>query len=130
MALAVRGLKELTRTFSRAPSDVKRAYRAELRTVGEPVRFTAEQLAVSTIRRMTPAWSKMRTGVTTRLVYVAPRERGLKGRGDAPGRRPKFGTLLMDRAMQPALDRNRPRVETDFDQMLDRLVTKWDHDGP
>lgn len=130
MALAVRGLKELTRTFSKAPTDVKRAYRTELRSVGEPVRLEAESLAVSTIRKVGPDWSKMRTGVTTRLVYVAPRQRGVKGRGNQRLRRPKFGTLLMDRAMQPALDRNRHRIEGDFDQMLDRLVTKWDHDGP
>lgn len=130
MPLAVRGLKELTRTFNRAPADAKRAYRSELRTIGEPTRMTAETLAMSTIRRIGPTWSKMRTGVTTRLVYVAPRQKGVRGRGPNPKRRPKFGTLLMDRAMQPALDRNRHRIETDFDEMLDRLVVKWDRDGP
>ena len=70
----------------------------------------------------------MRTGITTRLVYVAPVQRGVKGRGR--GQRPKFGTLLMDRAMEPALEQNQHRIEADFDQMLDRLVHKWDNDGP
>lgn len=130
MALVVRGMRELTRTFQNAPKDVNRAYRDELKTVAEPVRMESEQLATSSIRRMTPAWSKMKTGVTTRLVYVAPRKRGIGGRGDDPRRRPNLGTLLMDRALQPALERNRARVEQDFDQMLDRLVTKWDQDGP
>lgn len=129
MAVAVRGLRELNRTFRQAPRDVNRAYRNELRSVGEPVRLTAETLASSTIRRITPAWARMRTGVTTRLVYVAPRQRGVRGR-DQRRRRPNLGTLLMDRAMQPALEQHRGRIETDFDQMLDRLVTKWDHDGP
>lgn len=123
-------MRELTRTFQNAPKDVNRAYRDELKTVAEPVRMESEQLATSSIRRMTPAWSKMKTGVTTRLVYVAPRKRGIGGRGDDPRRRPNLGTLLMDRALQPALERNRARVEQDFDQMLDRLVTKWDQDGP
>ena len=130
MPIAVRGLRELTRTFNNAPADVKRAYKDELRTVAEPVRMDAEQLAVSTIRKVGPDWSKMKTGVTTRLVYVAPKQRGAGGRGPSPRRRPKFGTLLMDRAMQPALDRRRPGIEQDFDQMLDRLVVKWDRDGP
>lgn len=129
MALAVRGLRELTRTFNNAPADYKRAYKAELRTVGEPVRLEAETLATSSIRRITPAWSKMKTGVTTRVVYVAPKQRGIGGRGDDPRRRPNLGTLLMDRAMQPALERNRHRVEADFDVMLDRLVSKWDREG-
>lgn len=129
MAVAVRGLRELNRTFRQAPRDVNRAYRNELRSVGEPVRLTAETLASSTIRRITPAWARMRTGVTTRLVYVAPRQRGVRGR-DQRRRRPNLGALLMDRAMQPALEQHRGRIETDFDQMLDRLVTKWDHDGP
>ena len=32
--------------------------------------------------------------------------------------------------MEPALEQNRHRIEGDFDEMLDRLVRKWDHDGP
>ena len=128
MAVAVRGLRELNRTFKHAPKDVRREIRDEYRTVAEPVRSTAEILAVSSIRRVGLNWSRMRTGITTTLVYVAPRQRGVKGRGR--GRRPKFGTLLMDRAMQPALERNEHRIEADFDRMLGRLVHDWDNDGP
>jgi hypothetical protein len=36
----------------------------------------------------------------------------------------------MERAMDPALEQNRHRIEQDFARMLDRLVSKWDHDGP
>lgn len=124
--LAVKGLKELTRTFSKAPSDVNRAYRAELRTVAEPTKSTAETLATSRIRKMTPAWAKMRVGITQKLVYVAPRQRGVKGRAGQVRRRPKFGTLMMDRAMQPALDQHQAQIARDFDVMLDRLVVRWD----
>jgi hypothetical protein len=130
VALAVRGLTELTRTFKHAAGDVNRAYRSELRDVAEPVRLTAESLATSSIRRIGPVWSQMRTGVTTRLVYVAPKQRGTGSRGNAGRKRPNLGTLLSERALQPALDRNRSRVEADFDRMLDRLVSKWGHDGP
>lgn len=130
MALAVKGMRELTRTFNHAPADVKKAYRAELRGIGEPVRVAAEQLAVSRIRRMfdSPQWARMRTGVTTRVVYVAPKQKG--ARGNSNRRRPNLGTLLATRALEPALEQNRARVEADFQHMLDRLVTKWDHDGP
>lgn len=129
MPVAVRGLAELTRTFNQAPADAKRAYRSELRDLGEPVRMSAEGLAASTIRRIGPKWSKMRTGVTTRLVYVAPRQRGVSGRGPNPRRRPNLATLLSTRALEPALERNRHRIEDDFDRMLDRLVNKWGRDG-
>lgn len=130
MPLVVRNLKQLTATFSKAPSDVNRAYRAELRTVGEPTRKSAETLATGRIRKMTVPWSKMRVGITQKLVYVAPRQRGVKGRAGQSHRRPKFGTLMMDRAMEPALREHEGQIERDFDVMLDRLVTRWDHDGP
>jgi hypothetical protein len=130
VALAVRGLTELTRTFNHAPADVNLAYRSELGDVAEPVRLTAESLATSSIRRIGPVWSQMRTGITTRLVYVAPKQRGSRGRGSLGKKRPNLGTLLSERALQPALDRSRSRVEAGFDRMLDRLVNRWDHDGP
>lgn len=126
--LAVRGMTELVRTFNHAPADVKREFRRELKSVGEPVRITAERLATSSIRRIGPNWSKMRTGVTTRLVYVAPKQRGIKGRSTR--RRPNLGTLLATRSLEPALEANRARIEHDFEQVMDRLVDKWDHDGP
>jgi hypothetical protein len=129
MPVAVRGLTQLTRLFNQAPADVKRAYRAELRTVGEPVRASAERLAVSGIRKVGPNWSRMRTGVTTRLVYVAPRERGAKGRGNQSRRRPNMGSLLRKRALEPALEQNKGRIEADFARMLDRLAAKWNRIG-
>lgn len=131
-ALAVRGLRELNRTFKHAPKDVQRGIRDEYRTVAEPVRSTAATLAVSEIRRMPRSlpWSEMRTGVTQKLVYVAPKKRGVKTRGADPRRRPNLGNLLAERALEPALERNQHRIEEDFDRMLDRLVDKWDRDGP
>lgn len=127
--IAVDGLQELTRTFAHAPKDVRLAYRKELRTVGEPVRSTAERLATQRIRKVGLKWSKFRTGVTQRLVYVAPRQRGVKGRAGQSRRRPKFGTLLAERASQPALKANEGRINKDFDDMLDRLTNKWNNEG-
>jgi hypothetical protein len=129
---AVDGLTQLNRVFKHAPADVRKEYRRELRTVAEPVRSDAERLAVSKIRRVrsSPKWARMRTGVTLKEVYVAPRQRGVKGRGRDRMRRPRFGNLLGERATQPALRRNEHRIVDDFEAMLDRLCRKWDREGP
>ena len=126
--IAVEGLADLTKTFKHAPKDVRLAYRKELRTLGEPIRTTAERLAVSEIRKIGPKWLKFRTGVTQTLVYVAPRQRGVKARGDLRAR-PNLGRRLADEVTNPALEQNKHRIESDIDDMLDRLVTKWDHEG-
>ena len=68
----------------------------------------------------------MRTGVTQPMVYVAPRQRGVKTRGDDPAARPNFGNLLADPRNEPALAQHEHRIEADFDRMLDRLVPDWD----
>jgi hypothetical protein len=122
---AVEGMRELNRLFKNAPKDVRREIRQEYRTVAEPVRSTAETLAGSSIRRIGPRWSRMRTGVTQTEVYVAPRQRGVKGRGSHPRRRPNLGTLLAKRATQPALRQHEHRIEADVDRMLGRLCRDW-----
>ena len=125
------GLRELNRTFKHAPKDIRREIRDEYRTVAEPVRSTAATLAVSSIRRIGPELvaDANRCHPNTRLCRT---RRNAVSKAAAPirGRRPNLGTLLAERALEPALEQNRHRIEADFDRMLDRLVTKWDHDGP
>jgi hypothetical protein len=84
---------------------------------------------MSSIRGMprSPNWSRMRVGVTRNLVYVAPRQKGTRGRG--PRRRPKFADLLMGRAMEPALERNTPGIERHFDQLLDQVADGFNRGG-
>jgi hypothetical protein len=130
MPVAVRGLRELNRTFKHAPKDVRREIRDEYRTVAEPIRSTAATLATSSIRRIGPNWSQMRTGVTQRLVYVAPKQRGVTARGQNPRRRPNLAGLLAERALEPALAQHGHRIEADFDRMLGRLCHKWGTEGP
>jgi hypothetical protein len=67
----------------------------------------------------------MRVGVTQRLVYVAPRERGVKSRGPDPRGRPKFATLMEARAMDPALERNEPMIERQVEALFDDLAADW-----
>ena len=123
--VAVRGLRELNRTFKHAPKDVRRAIRDEYRTVAEPVRSTAATLAASSIRRIGPKWSQMRTGVTQRLVYVAPKQRGVKTRGADPRRRPNLGDLLADTCPRagasPARTPDRSRLRPDARPARPRL---------
>ena len=115
----MRGLRELNRAFNLTGKDLKKELRDEIKAVGEPVRQLAEAKAVSEIRNVGVRWSGMRLGVTTKVGYVAPKARR---RGGSP--RPKFGTLLMERAMLPALAQSEPMTIRRFDAMIDRLADK------
>ena len=90
------------------------------------------------IRRMphSPQWSKMRVGVNRNLVYVAPRQRGLKSKGARAARTQKaqnaatkFAGFLMDKAMEPALAQHAPEVEARFAELLDREIDKFNRGG-
>lgn len=124
--IAVRGLRDLTRAFAAADKTLQRELRTRLRDAAEPVRADAQASASREIRnvRENSSWSRMRVGVTQRLVYVAPRERGAQRARQK--RRPQFGDLLMNRAMAPALERNRDRVLRELDDMLGDVGKAWE----
>lgn len=122
----VKGLRDLQRAFQLADRTLRLELRDGLRDAAEPVRQDAETLAVSSIARVGPDWSRMRTGVTSRLVYVAPRQRGVKGRGRDRYRRRKFADILAGRAMEPALERNVGEVARRLDRVLDRVGKEWE----
>jgi len=121
--LEVENLRELQRLFAKADKDVRLGERKAMRDVAEPVRRDVETLTETRIRRMprSPKWSRMRTGVTQNLVYVAPRQRGI-GRGDHPAKRPNLAVLIRTRAMDPAEAKNAPIVRARFEQLLDRIA--------
>lgn len=125
-AVILKGQRELLRAFNAAGKDARKEIRDELRGVAEPIRADAEQLAEETIPRIGPRWSRMRIGVTTKLVYVAPMERGVR-HFDDPRARPKFADLLMGRAMEPALERNRDRAAQAVEAALDHLERGWEN---
>ncbi len=126
MPVAVRGLRELNQALRRADRTTRAEFRTGFRKIAEPVRLEAERLALSDITRITQPWARMRTGVTTKLVYVAPRQRGIKGRGDDPRRRPKFADLMMNRALAPALERKKGEVEHDIERLIDHVADEFD----
>ena len=71
----------------------------------------------------------MRVGITRTLVYVAPRQRGA-GRGRGGSHRPNLAPLLMDKAMQPALDQHASEIETRFEDFLGIIADDFNHGTP
>jgi hypothetical protein len=118
--IKVHGLAELQRTFARIDKNLSKEVRKELREVAVPVRDDAAARAAREIRNITPPWARMRIGVTRHSVYVAPVERGRR----SELRRPNLAGLLMDRAMQPALDAHEDDIEHALGEMLDNLMEK------
>lgn len=116
-AVSVRGLRELNQAFARADKDTRKFVREAEKEVAEPIRVTAEHMAATNIRKIGQRWPQMRIGVTTKVVYVAPKSKGRKG-----SKRKNLAGLLMDKAMQPALDRHRGRVEHDLEKALDKMA--------
>lgn len=127
--VTVIGLRELTTAFATIGGQVNTEFRAAERQIAEPVRRDAEALTGSQIRNMhrSPRWMKMRTGITRTLVYVAPRQRGVKGRGRNPRSRPNLADLMMKRAMEPALKRHTAEIERELEQVLDRVARDFNH---
>jgi hypothetical protein len=123
-AIRVRGLAELQRAFKRVDVDMRVGLKGLLLAAAEPARVRAEQLATSNITNLHAGdkWGRMRTGVTTRVVYIAPKTRGARGFG--PQKRPSFGPMLLEEAMEPALDQTRPEVYALVEIALDRLLER------
>lgn len=144
-SVRIKNFRELNAAFARADKRVRREYQGELRRASEPVRAEAQELAGSRIRNVQSGdpWSKMRVGITRRSVYVAPAQRGSRSKITARTaffglvttgfnlgtRRPNLAGLLMDRAMQPALDNNLGEVEDRINDWLDDVERDWGRGG-
>lgn len=122
-AIRVDGLRELNRAFARADRTMRLEKNKALREAVEVVRSEAEVRAVAEIPRIGIDWSRMRTGVTTKVVYVAPKQRG--ARGNSTRRRPNLAGKLMDEAMAPALQNNRQRVINELEDALAKMERAW-----
>lgn len=111
----VSGRAELERAFAELGRDVRVGMRPALREVGEVVRADAQSRAGANIRNIGPTWERMRLGVTLRAVYIAPRTHA---NGGSP--RPNLAPLLMDMAMQPALDAHQEAALARIDELVNR----------
>ncbi len=119
-AIRVRGLKELTRDFRKISKDLNKEMTRKLKDAAEPVRTGAEQKALSSIRNMrrTPRWAEMRIGVSTAQgrVYMVPQARRAGGSG-----RTNLKGLLLDRAMDPALEDKSDEVTDNINNLLGHI---------
>lgn len=123
--LEIEGLGELQRALSRIDKTLARDLKAEFRAAANPVAVMAEGLAREQIRRMTIPWSRMRVGVTSDLVYIAPRLHGVKTHDD-PKNRPNLVGLLLNRAMEPALAANARNITVAAERALEHVAVQWE----
>ncbi len=124
--IQVRGLANVQRALRNAEKDTRLGIRKELREFAEPTRVTVESLAVSEIPNVGLAWTRMRVATTQRSIFVVPRARSTKQQNR---KRPHFSRLMMDRAMQPALDQHEPELVRDFNDMLERVARNFNRSG-
>lgn len=127
----VDGLNDLRRAFAAADKALRDDLNDALKEAAAPVRADAQSLAGLRIRRLQVGepWTRMRVGQSGSMVYVAPVERGTKGRGNQRLRRPKFKRLMLQRALEPALAVNRNRVIKRLDLMLGEVKRVWERNG-
>lgn len=116
IGVKVEGYRELMRSFALISDELRTGLRAQLAEAAQPVKPKAEGMAVSNIRNIGDRWSRMRIGITTTAVYLAPAARRRRG---SP--RPNLGPLLMKRSMLPAVEQTMPEVEARLEGWLDVL---------
>lgn len=129
MAEAVRitGLRELERAFKLYGRGLEKGLREAMEAGAEVVRPDAVSLTRSSLKpAVNVDWSLMRVGVARRIAYVAPVQRGNRSRRPSSrARGAKFKDLVIERALQPALDANVQKVEREFSDALDDLARMW-----
>lgn len=123
--LEVQGLRALQRSFAAVSVELDRGLRKELKQFADPIATDVERTAVRDVsglrRARDPKWSKMRVGVTRRLVYVAEKERGRLSRHNPRLRRPEFGVYLYETAMEPVLRRHEPELAPRLTALIDGI---------
>ncbi len=119
IVVKVEGLTQLERALKEAQPAVYHELRKALEAAGEPVAARAHGLAVQNIPTVTDPWSQFRVGSTTQVVYVAPKQRGSKG---GPRKRPKFASLLIKRALEPAVPFAEVELQRQAEAALHRAV--------
>jgi hypothetical protein len=121
-AIRVRGLRELQRDFKKISKQLSQEVKDSLVEAADPVKQSAQELALGEIRNMpeSPRWAEMRIGVTARSVYMVPQARRRGGHGG----RPNLANLLLERAMDPALERRADDVVRGVDAALGHLFDR------
>ena len=120
-AVRVRGLAELNRDFRRLSKDVSTELVDGLKEAAEDVKTDAQTMALTRIGNMprSPRWAGMKLNVArgSAAVKMFPASRRRRGTG-----RSNLANLLMDMAMDPALEKNAAGVEKKVDALLGKLA--------
>ena len=128
-AVRIEGLRELERAFKLYGRGLEKGLREVLEASAEVVRPDAQLLTRSALKPPKEGgadWTQMRVGVTRRMGYVAPVERGNRSRRPSSrARGAKFKARVLGRALEPALQNNKPRVEREFKDALVDLARMW-----
>jgi hypothetical protein len=123
--ISIDRLADLNRAFKVASSEMGKDFKTALRTAAEPVAKDAERRGLQEgIGRSNIRWNEMRIGVTTKSVYIAPRNRRTVGT-----RRRNFAGLLLGKAMEPALDANIEKVVQEADDAIRDMSKAWERVG-
>ena len=115
----VRGVDDVNKAFQYASASMRKELPLFLRGAARPVERGAEVAAAEI--GAGAEWSQMRIG-GTRNVYMAPQARSTR---ILSRKRPKFGPRLLNRAMIPALNANRERVGKSVDELVARIVRRF-----
>ena len=115
-AVVVNGLDEIQKRLAESGPAVEHATQTGLREAAEPVAKIAETYALTRISGMhrgnpkdRPAWAVTRIGITRKFVYIVPKERGRKFRGErSPWR--NLVPVDLEKAFEPALAAGEPIV--------------------
>jgi hypothetical protein len=121
VTVRVSGLRETTRAFRRISKSLDSELVDGLKGAAEVVRTDAEQFALGRIRNMpaSPRWAGMRIGVSSAKgsVFMVPSARRAGGSG-----RSNLSKLLMERSMDPAVEKNAAKVIKGVDNLLGKLA--------
>lgn len=119
----VKGLRELLWVTDRAPKDVRKGVRDELRKVAVPVRDEANARFVADV---SPDRRQTRYGISVRRTGVVSVEQRKKASsGNRALKRPNFTELQWQRALGPAAVSNEDNVVRALDGVLADLERKW-----
>lgn len=123
------GLDGLLKANRLAGRTISSDFRKTLRDLAKPVQEEAQFRALGGIRNMTFTWSRMRIGLTLHGLYVAPKQRGVKGRGDDPRRRRNLARLIQGRSFDPTIEHQRPAIVHGVEDWLQHVGDEWGRVG-
>lgn len=129
--VVVTGFTELERDLKATGPALFKAMRSGLRQAAEPVRVDAGRLSQTRIsgmkrsKKKPPPWSVQKIGQNTKEVYMVPREKGARAKTGASRRRPNFAAIMLSRAYDPALERNRTRILRQVDLTIGAVTREF-----